>query len=302
MRRAPRLGSSLAVTFLLCGATTAPAQTGSVVPLTGHAGGHLSRLTVTGEIDGGRRDGEAGSGGRAAPEPPRRSGSLLGDIGRDYVSFFTTRGTYLTLGAGLGTSLGLRPLDQPISTSRFNAELYENSGVDRMFEGGEVLGGGFLQIGGAFLTYGAGKLTGRSEISELGRDLVRTQLLTQGVTQAIKYGVGRARPDGSSHAFIPLGARVRHVRHGDRLSPAVRMEGGVTGLWHRVLGGRVAVEREQAFPERRRLWRGDRTCSWPHRHLGPRHDPLLARADGGTGRRRRAGDRLQAMSPAGAYS
>ena len=222
MRRAPRLGSSLAVTFLLCGATTAPAQTGSVVPLTGHAGGHLSRLTVTGEIDGGRRDGEAGSGGRAAPEPPRRSGSLLGDIGRDYVSFFTTRGTYLTLGAGLGTSLGLRPLDQPISTSRFNAELYENSGVDRMFEGGEVLGGGFLQIGGAFLTYGAGKLTGRSEISELGRDLVRTQLLTQGVTQAIKYGVGRARPDGSSHASFPSGhasgtfatATVFHRRYG----------------------------------------------------------------------------------------
>ncbi len=161
-----------------------------------------------------------GQSGRS--REPRSGGSLLGDIGRDYAAFFTSRETYLTLGLVLSMSLSLRPLDEPITTSWFNAELFEDTRVDRAFEGGEILGGAIFQIGGAFATYGVGALTGKSELSELGRDLVRVQLLTQGVTQAIKYSVGRARPDASSHASFPSGhasgtfatATVFHRRYG----------------------------------------------------------------------------------------
>ena len=39
----------------------------------------------------------------------------------------------------------------------------------------------------------------------MGRDLVRAQLLAQGVTQALKYSVRRMRPDGSSQASFPSG-------------------------------------------------------------------------------------------------
>ena len=111
-------------------------------------------------------------------------GSLLGDIARDYRVFFTTPGTYQLLGAGLGASLALRPLDTPISLSRFNAELCENSRLDRTFESGKLLGGALFQMGGAFATYGVGKMAGKPGLAELGRDLVRAQMLVQGVTQA----------------------------------------------------------------------------------------------------------------------
>ena len=131
--------------------------------------------------------------------------SLLGDVARDYRSFFTTRSTYQLLGLGLGTSLGIRPLDTPISTSRFNAERWENTRLDRTFEGGELLGGALFQLGGAFATYGVGRVAGKPRLAELGRDLVRAQLLVQGVTQGIKYSVGRTRPDGSSRTSFPSG-------------------------------------------------------------------------------------------------
>ena len=55
-----------------------------------------------------------------------------------------------------------------------------------------------------------------------GATRVRVQLLPQGVTQAIKYSVGRARPDASSHGSFPSGhasgtfatATVFHRRYG----------------------------------------------------------------------------------------
>ena len=132
-------------------------------------------------------------------------GSLLGDIARDYRSFFTTRGTYQILGLGLGTTLALKPLDEPITTSRLNNELWENTGLDRTFEGGEMLGGALVQVGGAIATYAVGKAAGKPGLAELGRDLVRVQMLTQGVTQIIKYSVRRTRPDGSSNSSFPSG-------------------------------------------------------------------------------------------------
>ena len=201
MRRAPRLATSLATALACLIAASASAQTSSGGPAADQTIGHLSLPNVT------SGPGLESSLLKRSQESPAsdRGGSLFGDVGRDYKAFFTTRETYRTLGLGLAASMSLRPLDQPISTSRFNTELYESTGVDRMFEGGEAFGGALVQIGGAFATYSAGKLTGQSELAELGRDLVRAQLLTQGVTQAIKYSVGRTRPDASSQASFPSG-------------------------------------------------------------------------------------------------
>ena len=132
-------------------------------------------------------------------------GSLLGDIGRDYRRFFTSRETAIILSVGVAVSMGVRPFDGSIAGSRFNGELNQGTGIDASFEGGELLGGALFQVGGAFATYGLGRAVGRPGIASLGRDLVRAQLLTQGITQAMKYGVRRTRPDGSNAASFPSG-------------------------------------------------------------------------------------------------
>ena len=163
--------------------------------------------TLVGAVTGGdsARDRASGATFGRLRRPASGRGSLLGDIARDYRTFFTTRSNYQILGLGLGTSLAVRPLDAPISTSRFNAELWQDTRLDHVFEGGELLGGALFQIGGAFATYGVGKVVGAPGLSELGRDLVRVQVLAQGVTHAIKYSVGRTRPDGSSNRSFPSG-------------------------------------------------------------------------------------------------
>ena len=139
------------------------------------------------------------------PEP--QNPSLFKDVAGDYVRFFTARENYLILGVGLASSLSVKPLDQPIRESGFNTELWFNEGtaLDHAFEAGDLLGSSLIQVGGAIATYGIGNWIGKPRVAELGRDLVRAQLVTQGVTQLLKYSVGRMRPDGSSQRSFPSG-------------------------------------------------------------------------------------------------
>ena len=163
-------------------------------------------------------------------DEPTQGRSLLRDIGSDLSTFFTSRDTYTILGLGLGTSGVLRPLDNKVILSRMNGERYQGGGLDSVFETGEILGGAVVQFGGAIAAYGIGKGVGHSEISELGRDLLRVQLLSGGMTQLLKYTVRRRRPDGSNRASFPSGhasgtfatAAVLHRRYGPRVGvPAI---------------------------------------------------------------------------------
>ena len=140
-------------------------------------------------------------------ERQQRSRSLLGDIARDYERFFSSRETYLALGLGLAGSLSMKPFDKRIANSGFNLELPQNEDgtLDGAFDPGTLLGGSLVQVGSAFAAYGVGHLTGKPSVAAVGRDLVRAQLLTQGVTQLLKYSVRRTRPDGSSRSSYPSG-------------------------------------------------------------------------------------------------
>ena len=166
-----------------------PTDRGSVVPTAG----------VTKTVNG--------SGAQVAAESDTVGPSIFEDIRDDFRRFFTTRDVYLGLGLGFGVSMGLKPLDDNVAASGFNTELPANADrtLDRIFESGEILGSTWVQMGGAGLIYGLGWLSGQSGVAGLGRDLVRAQLLTQGVTQVSKYAVRRLRQDGSSRTSFPSG-------------------------------------------------------------------------------------------------
>ena len=223
MLSSKRPDCALFVGILLALAGTASAQSpppGLVVADSPAGQSSLPPVTVGGQNPLGLASSDAALERRH--QRANGGGSLLGDIARDYRSFFTTQGTYHILGLGLGTSLALRPLDEPITTSRLNAELWENTELDRTFESGELLGSALLQVGWAMATYAIGKAAGKPGLAALGRDLVRVQTLTQGVTQIIKYSVRRTRPDGSSNSSFPSGhtsgsfatATVLHCHYG----------------------------------------------------------------------------------------
>jgi membrane-associated phospholipid phosphatase len=74
-----------------------------------------------------------------------------------------------------------------------------------VFQGGNIIGNFVFQIGAGFATYAGGKATGNKKLAYTGRDIVRAQLLSQGMVQAIKYTVRRERPDGSDNKSFPSG-------------------------------------------------------------------------------------------------
>jgi membrane-associated phospholipid phosphatase len=130
---------------------------------------------------------------------------LFHQIGLDFKNVFTTKENLWILGAGAGASLLAHPYDEGIVNSRFNRELYEGGALDASFESGKVLGGTLFQVGAAFTTYAIGKASSDPELTSLGRDLVRAQIVTQGLTQAVKLAVQRPRPDGSDSFSFPSG-------------------------------------------------------------------------------------------------
>lgn len=131
--------------------------------------------------------------------------NLVRQIGRDFKSVFTTKENLVIAGVGLGAALAVSPLDDRIAFGRFNSEINEGGALDDVFEAGTPLGGFAVQVGGAFATWGFGKLFSHPGAEDLGRDLIRAQVVTQSLTLAVKLSVGRTRPDGSDNRSFPSG-------------------------------------------------------------------------------------------------
>ena len=53
--------------------------------------------------------------------------------------------------------------------------------------------------------YGTGWLADKGRLAQVGGDIMRAQLLGQAYTQALKFTVGRERPDGSNSQSFPSG-------------------------------------------------------------------------------------------------
>lgn len=139
------------------------------------------------------------------PSNPKPQPTLFKQIAIDFKNVFTTRENLWILGGGLGATLAIKPLDDNISNGGFNSERSEGTGLDRVFDSGEIVGGALFQVGTAVTAFGLGKLIANPEFENFGRGLVRAQIVAQGLTQAGKHAVRRTRPDGSSNTSFPSG-------------------------------------------------------------------------------------------------
>ena len=74
-----------------------------------------------------------------------------------------------------------------------------------LFESGNLLGQFAFQVSAGFATFGVAKSIGNQKAALVGRDIVRSQLVSQTFVQAIKYTVRRERPDGSNNKSFPSG-------------------------------------------------------------------------------------------------
>lgn len=74
-----------------------------------------------------------------------------------------------------------------------------------LFQSGNLIGQVAFQLGAGFTTYGVGKASGNKKLAYAGRDIVRAQILSQTVVQALKFTVRRQRPDFSNNKSFPSG-------------------------------------------------------------------------------------------------
>jgi membrane-associated phospholipid phosphatase len=130
---------------------------------------------------------------------------FLRQLGHDFRRTLTSRDSLSIFGVGGLAALAVSPLDQSIQGSRFNSRLHDATRVEAFFEGGHYAGGAAVQIGGSVAVLAAGKLAGSTSVAELGSDLVRAQIVSGVITQALKVATSRERPDGTSHLSFPSG-------------------------------------------------------------------------------------------------
>jgi membrane-associated phospholipid phosphatase len=60
-------------------------------------------------------------------------------------------------------------------------------------------------MGAGIAGYGLGKAMGNNKLSMVGRDIVRSQILSQTLVQVTKVTIQRERPDGSNSMSFPSG-------------------------------------------------------------------------------------------------
>ena len=107
---------------------------------------------------------------------------------------------YLALLGG-GLALGAHQVD-----TTFNIRLRSHyTAVNTAFAPGKYFGGTPVQVALSVGSYAYGRATKSPKVSHLGMDLLRAQILTEGLVQAMKFSVRRERPDGSNRRSFPSG-------------------------------------------------------------------------------------------------
>jgi membrane-associated phospholipid phosphatase len=137
----------------------------------------------------------------AAASPP----SLVRAVGTDFKNAFTVAENLVILGAGLGAAGLAGQFDERIASGSPNREIDRGTAADPFFEPGHVIGASLVQFGGAIATYGLGRVFSRKKAEDLGRDLIRAQVVTGTLTLGAKAAVGRKRPDGTNRRSFPSG-------------------------------------------------------------------------------------------------
>lgn len=129
---------------------------------------------------------------------PSVGGVMTGAVAS--VRHLPSRDSLLWLGAGGVAALAAHPADRDL-TRRWST----NGRLDTILSPGAVIGSGAVQLGAGASTYAIGALSRHPCVATLGADLLRAQLVADGLTFAVQYAVRRKRPDNGSGFSFPSG-------------------------------------------------------------------------------------------------
>jgi membrane-associated phospholipid phosphatase len=125
------------------------------------------------------------------------SGNMFKLVGSDFKNFFSID-TAKTMSYVSLFAIASAPWDRQGVNNGFNIPT-------TVFQAGNLIGQVAFQIGAGVATYGVGKVSNNKKLAYVGRDVVRAQLLSQGLVQTLKFTVRRERPDASNDKSFPSG-------------------------------------------------------------------------------------------------
>jgi len=138
----------------------------------------------------------------AGPPPtPRHTGikAMVKDLGTD-VKHLPSKENLFWVAVGGGLALAVHPADDNV-----NQALVGSDFAKAFFKPGEVLGELPTLLSAATVTYAVGRIKDEPRVSHVGMDLIESLVISEGLTQALKFSTQRERPDGSGHNSFPSG-------------------------------------------------------------------------------------------------
>lgn len=173
---------------------------------------------------------------RISPASPE-SNNFFRLVASDFKNFFSTD-TAKVFAYTSVAAVATAPWDREGVNNGFNIPT-------SLFESGNLIGQFAFQVTAGAATWGVGKAMGDGKVAAVGRDIVRSQLLSQVMVQAVKHTVRRERPDGSNSAAFPSGhaasafatATVLHRHYGWKIGAPAYALGSYVSLarmaWNR---------------------------------------------------------------------
>ena len=135
------------------------------------------------------------------PTPPHTGIHALLDGLKEDVQHLPSRSNLYVALVGGGLALAVHPADKT-----FNARLISHYDVvNTAFKPGKIVGQTPVQMGLALATYVYGRTFDAPKASHLGMDLLRAQLIDEGLTEVLKFATHRERPNHENHQSFPSG-------------------------------------------------------------------------------------------------
>ena len=132
---------------------------------------------------------------RVSPVPQTTNFFKL--TGGDFKNFFSAD-TARTLAYTSIVAIGAAPWDREGVNNGFNIPT-------ALFQSGNAIGSFAFQVASGAATYGVAKVVNNQKAADVGRDIVRAQIVSQVMVQTLKFTVQRDRPDGSNSQSFPSG-------------------------------------------------------------------------------------------------
>jgi hypothetical protein len=216
---------------------TPPFQIDHVSATAPHEGTRLPRAWPGGQ--------DPATGTRKPNQPPVREhtgiGALVYATAADFKAFSRRKSTWVILGIGAGAAAIAHTADDDLQ------EHFADSDSSGVFGPGKYIGSFYVQLGTATGLYLIGRYAippaagepRTNKVSHLGFDLVRALVVSQALTQGIKYAAQRDRPTGECCAF-PSG----HASTAFAVASVLERHVGYRGAWPTfVIASYVAASR-----------------------------------------------------------